>query len=174
MWISSFFERRLTRHTLHEVNWIEGSDKHMKGTTVRKVYIARPSMNSWRCIGPNPSGQRREALTSTKAKTMRRPDSCQWHHDHHAHRFFDGSVVVKTMAYWKCAVSESSENDKYTKQRTLQDVDVVELQTLQAFLDCVKYVLPGQTMLVNIAKPVGISNMRNLFPWCTGNSIIDL
>lgn len=78
------------------------------------------------------------------------------------------------MAYWKCAVSESSENDKYTKQRTLQDVDVVELQALQAFLDRVKYVLPGQTMLVNIAKFVGISDMRNLFPRCTRNSIVDL
>lgn len=92
------------------------------------------------------------------------------------HRLLDGSVVVKTMAYWKCVASESSarQSDRFTKRRTLQDVNVVELQALQAFLHRVKDVLPGQTMLVNIAKFVGISDMRNLFPRRTGNGIVDL
>jgi hypothetical protein len=92
------------------------------------------------------------------------------------HRLLNGSVVVKTMAYRKCVVSNSSsrQSDQFTKRRTLEDIDVVKLQALQAFLDRVKDVLPVQTMLVNIAKFVGISDMRNLFPRRTGHSIVDL
>lgn len=68
----------------------------------------------------------------------------------------------------------SQQSDQFTKRQTLQDVDVVKLQAPQAFLDRVKDVLPVQTMLVNIAKFVGISDMRNLFPRRMGNSIVDL
>jgi hypothetical protein len=85
------------------------------------------------------------------------------------HRLLDGSVVVKTMAYPKRVVSESSsrQSDQFTKRRTLQDVDVVKLQALQAVLDRVKDVLPAQTVLVDIAKVVGISTWK-LVPQANG------
>ena len=88
------------------------------------------------------------------------------------HRFLDGRVVVETMAYQKRVRGQHS--DQSVKRRTLQDVDVVKLKTLQALLDCVKNVLPIQTMLVDIAEFIGIC-MRNSFPSLfTGNRIVDL
>jgi hypothetical protein len=88
------------------------------------------------------------------------------------HRFLDGRVVVETMAYQKRVRGQHS--DRSAKRRTLQDVDVVKLQALQALLDRVKNMLPIQTTLVDIAEFIGIYE-RNSFPSLyTGNRIVDL
>jgi hypothetical protein len=94
------------------------------------------------------------------------------------HHLLDGSIVVETMAYPKRPASESGLvgiSDQSTKRRTLQDVDIVKLQTLQAVLDRVKDVLPAQTVLVDIAKVVGIfGGSTQAFLRRTGNNTVDL
>ena len=61
------------------------------------------------------------------------------------------------------------------ERRTLQDVDVVKLQVLQAVLDRVKDVFPAQTVLVDIAKVVGIfGRLPDPFRRQTGNNTVEL
>jgi hypothetical protein len=68
------------------------------GHTVGEFYIAMPSMNSCRCSGPNPSGQRHEVLASAEPMPMSTLAIC------HCtviitYHLFNGSAVVKSMAY---------------------------------------------------------------------------
>ena len=70
------------------------------GYTVGTGYIARPSMNSCRCSEPNPSGQRREALASVKAKMlmMSKLTICHGFVTITQHLLY-GSIVVETVTY---------------------------------------------------------------------------
>ena len=57
-------------------------------------------MNSCRYSGPNPSGQRREALASAEAKTQTMRKLGPRHGTViTTHHFLNGSIGVETMAY---------------------------------------------------------------------------
>jgi hypothetical protein len=79
----------------------------------------------------------------------------------------------------KCGIREAKERQFLTmqskrikqrkRQRTLQHVDIIELQAFQAFLHRIKDVLPALAILVHVAEAVGILRTPQKFPRIIAN-----
>ena|SRR6266566_4886967 len=99
------------------------------------------------------------------------------------HHFLDRGIIIKTMACGekkKCGIREAKErrfptmqkqaNKKERKrQRTLQHVDIIELQAFQALLHRIKDVLPALAILVHVADAVRILRTPKEFSRFTTN-----
>jgi hypothetical protein len=65
------------------------------------------------------------------------------------HSFFDGSIVIKTMA--------------------LEDIDVVKLEALQAMFDGFEYMLATEAMLIDVAHRIRVCSPNQAFAGCFGD-----
>jgi hypothetical protein len=63
---------------------------------------------------------------------------------------------------------------KIKRQRTLQHVDIIELQAFQALLHRIKDVFPALAILVHVAEAVGILRTPKEFPGITANREVKL
>ena len=96
-----------------------------------------PSMSSFRCSGPSLSSRRHGGLASTRFVSQDASASLS-----KTHCLLNGSIVVEAMAYLH---SQRRSSHKTTSRiHTLQEVDVVHLETLEAILDGVEDVLRWQ------------------------------
>ena len=66
-------------------------------------------------------------------------------------------------------IQSKRNKNKRKRQRTLQHVDIIELQAFQAFLHRIKDVLPALAILVHVAEAVGILRTPQELPRIIAN-----
>jgi glycine/D-amino acid oxidase-like deaminating enzyme len=100
------------------------------------------------------------------------------------HHFLYRGIIIKTVACRRKkkrnAASEKDRERRFPihasarirmkRKRTLQHVDIIELQAFQALLHRVKDVLPALATLVHVAEAVGILRTPEEFPRITAKS----
>ena len=104
------------------------------------------------------------------------------------HHFLDRGIIIKTMACGekkkkKSSIREAKERRfptmqskriKRKRQRTLQHVDIIELQAFQALLHRVEDVLPALAILVHVAKVVGRLGTPEALPRIAADGEVEL